>query len=263
MQSRAPAVVTIGAAFSRPSGTPAFGGIAAEVALGLAAAGCPSTPISRIGDDDAGRAMLAAFEAAGLPTDAMQIDRDLPTGRLRAPLFGTGGEARLDALAAFDMLQWDGELGGLAAGCSWVLFDGTSRRHAQSRGTVDRFLYEARGATRVFDLSRRPPGAIDRTAMLGGLEQAEVAILDAAAIDAIAVESEPSRRPEAILARSNLGLLVELGPAGPCRVWRAGGDRIEEAPGDGAADADARTVRLLAALLAGRPPAELLAASAT
>lgn len=263
MNTSSSAVITIGAAFSNPSGTPAFGGIAAEASLALAAAGCPSTPITRIGDDDAGRAMLEAFAAAGLPVEAVQIDRDLPTGRLRTPRFGGGGETRLDAIAAFDMLQWDGELGGLASGCSWVLFDAIARRHAQSRGTIDRFLYEARGATRVFDLSRRPPGPIDRGAMLGGLEHAEVAILDAAAIEAVSVDADPSRRRDAIFARSSLGMLVELAPEGPCRVLLAGGE-IHDAPAGGdASDATARTTRLLAAMIAGRPPAELLAASAS
>lgn len=257
MSSSASAVILIGSAFARSRGGLAPGGIAAELAIALAAEGCAGTPIARVGDDEAGRSLVAAIAAAGLPVSTIQVDRDLPTARLREVLLGGDGSGRLDATAAFDLLQWDGELSGLAANCNWVLFDALGRRHAQSRGVIDRFVYEARSAVRIFDLTLRPPGRIDRNASLGGLEHAQVALLDPPSLAEFGGRDlDPARQLEIVRDRWELEIALAIDPAGPLRLASAGGSTLEGP--SSTQDAASLKARVVASLIAGRSPAELL-----
>lgn len=257
MSSTASSVILIGSAFARSRGGLSPGGLAAELAIALAAEGCPATPITRVGDDEAGRSLLASIAAAGLPVSTIQVDRDLPTARLREGVLGGDASGRLDATAAFDLLQWDGELSSLAANCSWVLFDALGRRHAQSRGVIDRFLYEARSAVRIFDLTLRPPGRIERSSAIGGLEHSQVALLDAPALAEFGgSDLDPPRQLQMVRDRWELEIALAIEPASPLRIAVAGGEALEGPCSQ--RDATALKASVLAALIAGGSPTELL-----
>jgi sugar/nucleoside kinase (ribokinase family) len=257
MSSSASSVILIGSAFAQSRGGLAPGGLAAGLAIALAAEDCVATPITRVGDDEAGRSLMAAIAAAGLPLSTIQIDRDLPTARLREGLLGGDGSGRLDATAAFDLLQWDGELSGLAANCNWVLFDALGRRHAQSRGVIDRFLYEARSAVRIFDLTLRAPGRIERSGALGGLEHAQVALLDSPALAEFGgSDLDPPRQLAVVRDRWELEVALAIDPSAPLRLALAGGETL--AGSRSTHDAALLKARVLAAVIAGASPAELL-----
>jgi sugar/nucleoside kinase (ribokinase family) len=273
MTSVSPAVVVIGSAFERRGGGERIGG-AAELAIALATASGErrTSVVTRVGDDAAGAAIRAALAEAGLDLDTVQVDPDLPTGRLAAKAFTPPSEQRLDQPAAFDHLQWDGELASLAAESEWVLFDATSRRHAQSRSTIDRFLHDARGATRIFDLSMRPPEGPQRVDRLGraalrvGLEEADAAIVDlaiAADLD-LSASGDAASRLESLRRLFRWRFVLGIEPGEPMRLALPGGDgrpgvTVPTAP----AEAMKTKARALLAILKGEDPASVVAGAAS
>jgi sugar/nucleoside kinase (ribokinase family) len=235
MASVSPAIVTIGSAFERRGGGERIGG-AVEIALALAAAGGPGrvSVVSRVGDDAAGNAIRDALRHAELGLGAVQVDPDLPTGRLVAKAFTPPAEQRLEQPAAFDHLQWDGELASLAAESEWVLFDATARRHAQSRSTIDRFLHEASGATRIFDLSMRPPEGprridrLERDALRVGLEESDAAIVDLAIAGVLdpSASGDPASRLQSLRRQFRWRFVLGLEPGEPIRLALPNGEAL-------------------------------------
>ncbi len=71
-----------------------LGGSAAIVACGLARLGVPTRLAAVVGDDEFGRAALAALAAAGVETDAVRVDPSAPTG-ISVILSGGGDRAIL------------------------------------------------------------------------------------------------------------------------------------------------------------------------
>ncbi|MEZ0446984.1 carbohydrate kinase family protein [Cellulomonas sp. ICMP 17802] len=62
------------------SGELVLGGSASIVACGLARLGVPTALVARVGDDPFGRFQRDGLEAAGVSTEHVEVDRDLPTG---------------------------------------------------------------------------------------------------------------------------------------------------------------------------------------
>ena len=54
-------------------------GSAGNTILNLAALGCKVIPISRLGDDEAGRTLIEIFRKKDIPTDFIEITADIPT----------------------------------------------------------------------------------------------------------------------------------------------------------------------------------------
>lgn len=161
----------------------AAGGIAAEAALAARARGAVAVPIARVGMDRMGREATEALRNAGLDVSSIQVDPDLPTPRLAS----RGDVRRMEPYGAFDNLQFDADVEGLARGADVVLTDACSRRHGQGRSAIDRVLTTAANAVRVVDLVRRsPPGdRLDRECVGNAAELAQIFLVDATALRAV------------------------------------------------------------------------------
>jgi pseudouridine kinase len=81
----------------------AFGGVARNVAENLARLGLPTQLISAVGDDAAGRALMAQAASVGLSTQNTWVARDAATGSYTAVL-DDGGQMVL-ALAAMPLID--------------------------------------------------------------------------------------------------------------------------------------------------------------
>lgn len=87
---------------------PQLGGAPANVAFHLATLGGAVSIVSRVGDDQFGRDAIVALSARGVDTAHVQIDRDRPTGVIRA---------RLEAGEVFYTL---------VEGCAWQYIDSSA-----------------------------------------------------------------------------------------------------------------------------------------
>ncbi len=112
--------------------------------------------VSRIGQDDLGRELLTQLGERGIDAGWIQSDPDRPTGRVYVMTDDEGEVRGYDiADAAWDVLQYDPDLEALASQTDAVAFGSLAQRDAQSRGTIHRFLGEARRAIKLFDVNLR------------------------------------------------------------------------------------------------------------
>ena len=133
-----------------------WGGAPANVACHAACLGGVAVMVSRVGQDDLGDRGVATLESLGVDCRHVQRDGLHLTGTVSVSL-GPAGDASYEfaADAAWDHLAWDPGLGPLAAGAAAVCFGTLGQRAATSRTTIRRFLQEARGALRLFDVNLR------------------------------------------------------------------------------------------------------------
>jgi fructokinase len=112
--------------------------------------------VSRIGQDDLGRQLLADVTGRKMTAEYIQTDPDHPTGRVYVG-FDDRGEPSFDIVrgVAWDWLQFDPDLEALAASCQAVCFGSLAQREAQARNTIYRFLTAAKEAVRLFDVNLR------------------------------------------------------------------------------------------------------------
>ena len=69
-----------------PDGSRVHGGAPFNVAWHLQAFGCAPLFVSRIGDDELGKQVLAAMQAWGMQTSGLQVDPEHPTGEVRVSI---------------------------------------------------------------------------------------------------------------------------------------------------------------------------------
>ena len=133
-----------------------WGGAPGNVACHAASLGAEAVMVSRVGEDALGDRGIATLEALGVECQHVQRDPRRPTGTVRVSL-GPGGDALYEIAAdvAWDWLAWDAALASLAATAAAVCFGTLAQRSAVSLATIRRFLQEARGALRVFDVNLR------------------------------------------------------------------------------------------------------------
>lgn len=133
-----------------------WGGAPANFACHAAAVGGTAAMVSRVGRDPLGDRGIAALETHGVVTRHLQRDDSRPTGTVAVSL-GPDGDARyvFAADTAWDRLAWEPSLGELAAGAGAVCFGTLGQRSGTSRETIRRFLAQAAGAVRVFDVNLR------------------------------------------------------------------------------------------------------------
>jgi len=255
----------------RLGGAPLNMAVAAH-ALG-AATGGGGVVVSRVGQDEPGRALRRALEGWGMASDWLQSDPDLPTGRVEVNV-GAGGEPdyTIAEPAAWDALQYDPDLQTLARQVRGVGFGTLAQRGGQTRNTLYRFLGEARGAIRLFDVNLRG-GCWDRRRLVRSFELATVAKLNEAELAEVAGlfslggqeaggEAGTAALGQRLRARYGLErVAVTRGARGTLLLDEAGaheGEPIhfEPAPGaDPVGAGDACTAGLLVGLLR-RMPAE-------
>jgi len=187
-------------------------GLAVDVAIWATRCGHIGIPISRLGQDDRGRRIAEALRELEIDVTHLQSDPDLPTARRVVRMIGgrdDAGSARLDERAAFDNLQWDFDLTDVAREADAVIFGMTAQRGGLSGSVIRRFLSEATGALRVFDLTNRAGDDFDHSQAQRSMESADIVIVDRAAASMLLHRSDP---PD-LSSRSVIKQLLGLGRA--------------------------------------------------
>ena len=246
-----------------PSGE-TIGGLAVNAARHAARLGYEGMPISRIGQDEAGAAIVSVLRDEGIDVDHIQTDPDLPTGRMTERSIAGRIRVTLESRSAFDNLQWDYDLEDIAQRAEAVIFGNLARRTAQARTTIDRFLDLSRHTLTVHDLTNQPDAPLDRMAVARALEYAQATILDRAALHAMSPGG--SAEPDDVLAstfqrKHRLAFAVLIGNDGRLRAYPEGGPAAssEGAIPNGAVSA--ATVGVLHGLLSGWDWSKSLAAA--
>lgn len=139
-----------------PSGRQ-LGGAPANFAYHAAALGAEGRVVSRVGDDEPGRALLARVRELGLPVDAIAVDPAAPTGTVSVAM-EAGGHPRY---TIHEGVAWDRlEAGpaGLAAvaGADAVCFGSLAQRTPGPRAAIAALLDATPpDALRIFDVNLR------------------------------------------------------------------------------------------------------------
>jgi len=229
-----------------PDGAAVLGGAPLNVAWHLQAFGARPLFVSRVGDDEAGREVLATLRAWGLDEAAVQVDREHPTGAVEVRL--ADGEPSYEILPdqAYDHLRAD-ELPAVPPGSP--LCHGTlALRGPASRAALRRLLLDAR-PRRLVDVNLRAPWW-DRDAVLAVLagaaevklnehELGQLDVLPRADDGPAALEAAARRLLErcgaerVVVTRGERGALVLDREAGPFAGAPAGGARVVDTVGAG------------------------------
>jgi fructokinase len=139
-----------------PAG-PQLGGAPANFAYHANALGAQALVISRVGNDDLGRAILDRFGQIGLPTGTVQIDAQAPTGTVTVQLSGQG----LPRFVIHERVAWDRlELTPAAQEevrtAEAICFGSLAQRDPCSRAAIQSLMAAAPArALRVFDINLR------------------------------------------------------------------------------------------------------------
>ncbi|CAG1020447.1 fructokinase [Methylococcales bacterium] len=137
-----------------PDGSRVLGGAPFNVAWHLQAFGLPPRFISRIGDDESGREIVALMDGWGMSRDALQTDSEHPTGCVRVLL--ADGEPHYDIVdnSAYDFINAEslGQQDSLG-----ILYHGSlALRNPVSRTALQAVKARHRGKIFV-DVNLRPP----------------------------------------------------------------------------------------------------------
>ena len=241
-----------------------LGGAPFNVACHLRAAGHPVTMVSRVGADHLGDEALRRAARYGVGTDLVEVDRELPTGLVRATV-DDEGNARYEivAPAAWDAIAPSEALLRRAAAARAIVFGSLAQRAAVSRRTIER-LWEG-PALAAFDVNLRPPHD-DRDVVRRSLERADVVKMNAEELARLAewfgLRGGPRAQLSALAERYSCRVVCLTRGRDGAAMWREG--RWSEHPGfevevrDTVGAGDAFLAVLLAGVLSGLDDAALL-----
>jgi fructokinase len=153
----APAIVAVGEVLwdLLPSG-PQMGGAPANFACHARALGADARLVSRVGDDEMGRRLLARLRELGVSTEHVGVDPVHPTGTVTVRV-GAGGQPAYSITegVAWDFIDASPEA---VAGAGAVCFGTLAQRGERSRGAIRALVAAAPpDALRVCDVNLRPP----------------------------------------------------------------------------------------------------------
>jgi sugar/nucleoside kinase (ribokinase family) len=233
------------------------GGVALNVAAGLAAAGLRATLVAAVGDDDDGRRLAAAARGLGVDPSGLMVYENAATGRYVA-IERADGEltaAVADTLALDSMRPEHLALDGLPRADAWLV-------DANLPPAVLRALAEAPGRPPLLADAASEAKADRLRPILGRLDALYCNRAEAEAICATGLNAARAAA-EALVARGARRAIVTNGPlpasdAGPHGVvtLRPEAGPIRTATGAG----DALIAAHVAGLLRGARPEEALAA---
>jgi fructokinase len=243
-----------------------LGGAPGNFAYHCRSLGADARLVTRVGDDDLGREILARFAALGLPADFVAVDSEAPTGTVGVEL-DAAGQPRytIHEGVAWDRIEADAGSLAFAAEADAVYFGSLAQRAPTSRVAVGRIVAAAKaGALRVFDVNLRPP-FVDRDVIAGSLEAANVLKLNDHELEVLAEMFGLAGTPREIVVglASRFGLeaaAVTRGDSGSL-LFRAGG--WSDHPGvavevvDSIGAGDSFTAAMTMGLLEGLPLDEI------
>ena len=139
-----------GGATRRPGGAPA------NVAFQCHQLGLTGRVASRVGEDESGRELIGFLAEKGLPTDLIQTDPTLPTGRVSVTHGADGPGYVIHEPVAWDALDATAALHEAIAGAAAVCFGTLAQRGDASRSAIDAVVSGAgRRPMIVFDVNLR------------------------------------------------------------------------------------------------------------
>lgn len=116
--------------------------------------GLDAHPVSRVGNDDLGREILADVKAKGVPADLIQTDPDHPTGTVRVEMAGTEHRFIITENVAWDFIRAEPRVLAAARESAAVCFGSLAQRSEASRAAIMAIVNECPGL-RVFDINLR------------------------------------------------------------------------------------------------------------
>ncbi|MBC6612396.1 carbohydrate kinase (plasmid) [Hymenobacter sp. NBH84] len=132
------------------------GGAPFNVAVHLSQLGQPAELISRVGDDELGRELLAFIESKHLSTTYVQQGHTHLTGVVKANVDDANEVVyKIVQPVAWDYIQYEAALADTVAEADMLVYGSLVARQTNSRETLYRLLESAR--FRVFDVNLRPP----------------------------------------------------------------------------------------------------------
>jgi len=148
-----------------------LGGAPLNVAYHLSSLGHDVLAVSRIGDDQLGRATLAKFRELNVSTAGVQIDAELQTGQVTVS-FDQDNEPKFDivAPAAWDAIEPIKALSEIADRPFSLVFGTLAQRDRRSRDAIVQLQDKA--SYRFYDVNLRPPYTI-RELVLNSLVKAD------------------------------------------------------------------------------------------
>ncbi len=233
-------------------------GLALLVPIQAQLMGHAGIPISRLGQDDTAKRLLALLQSQEIDASHLQSDPDLPTGRFRSTVSSTSRTQ--DGRAAFDELQWDFDLADVAQQADAVVYGALARRTGQCRSVVDRFLAECGPCLLVLDLTNRDVHDAQRSALTSGLNFANVVVVDRVALAAVVPGAIGKPTPDALrelLRQSDSQVALWAQPGDPLALYTAEASWTADHPlGDQAREAT--VVGLVHGMLSGWDLREVL-----
>lgn len=139
-----------------PSGK-VLGGAPANFAYHLNSLGITSYPVSAVGDDSLGIEIINSLNSNSLSTDYIQKNSKYPTGTVDVELDGSGKPVyKIHQNVAWDNINFEDNLGALAANCDAVCFGSLAQRSWTSRKTIIEYLSKtSENAIKVLDINLR------------------------------------------------------------------------------------------------------------
>jgi len=192
-----------------PSGERVLGGAPFNVAWHLQAFGLATHFISRVGDDEEGRQVLQAMRDWNMDTSGVQLDSEVPTGRVSVSF--DAGEPSYDIVApcAYDRIAIPSPL----PRCDLLYHGSLALRDPASRSAAEAILADA---GRIFlDVNLRPPWW-QREQVLALVGRAHwVKLNEHELADLSGGDTPDTQRAQAFLREHDLqGLVVTRGAAG-------------------------------------------------
>ncbi|RLS56046.1 MAG: carbohydrate kinase [Planctomycetota bacterium] len=202
MHSNLPIVVGLGEAVWDIFGTERKpGGATANVAYHAAQHGARGVVATRLGTDEAGRALYDYFVSKGLDTSAIQWDADHETGRVTVDMRDPGHPTYvIHEEVAWDHLEPTVALLQLADRADAVCFGSLAQRSPVARQAIQEFIQRTQGLV-VFDVNLRQDW-YDRDSLEHSLTHCRVAKLNIDELSTVAAELGLASQSERAFARN-------------------------------------------------------------
>ncbi len=138
-----------------PDGTKVPGGAPFNVAWGLKGLGLDPLFISRVGDDETGHEILESMRGFGLETAGVQIDDNLPTGRVSVEIKNGQPAYTIEADQAYDNIDAQEAMSAIGTD-NFMLYHGTlAVRNRKSKEALSEL--RKRAQMLVIDVNLRKP----------------------------------------------------------------------------------------------------------
>jgi fructokinase len=230
-----------------------------HVAAHLQALGWSALLVTRVGDDDDGRRVVELMREREMDTSLVEVDPELPTGRVTIRLTDLGHTFDIHRPAAWDRIDGPTQLLPHKVFC----FGSLVGRSEHSLATLRRLLVNA-GPFPVMDANLRPPDVVAEALRLG-LENAVLVKLNSDEIDEMAAALGFPAEPREFFERGGrLQWLCTTRGADGAELfrrdgesWNLEGESVEVVDTVGAGDAF--TAGLVDALARGRAEPDALA----